>query len=83
MANDPFQADVARLALAVSSQYGFALGGGQALIAHGIVDRVTEDIDLFTDQDQAVQEAANAVERALRQAGFEVARLPEVEDLGE
>ncbi|MFV2018338.1 nucleotidyl transferase AbiEii/AbiGii toxin family protein [Micromonospora sp. LOL_023] len=48
--SEEFQAEVARLALVVASRHGFALAGGHALIAHGVVDRPTEDVDLFTDQ---------------------------------
>ena len=28
---------------------GFALAGGYALQAHGLVQRISEDVDLFTD----------------------------------
>ncbi len=45
--------------------YGFARGGGNALIAHGVIDRPNEDIDLFTDREHGVAEAASAVEAAL------------------
>ena len=45
-APDPFQHEVARIALAVAGRHGFALAGGQALIAHGIGARPTEDVDL-------------------------------------
>ena len=51
-----------------------ALGGGNALIAHGIIDRLTEDVDLFTDEDDGVTAAAGAVEAALRAAGFDAER---------
>lgn len=37
---DPFQAEVARLALDVARRHGFALAGGHALIAHGVVSRL-------------------------------------------
>lgn len=83
MLNDPFHETVAQIALRASQRHGFALGGGQALIAHGLVSRNTEDIDLFTDEDHAVQIGATAVEEALRTAGYESTRLPEVEGLGE
>jgi hypothetical protein len=36
---------VAAVALRAASGHGFALGGGNAVIAHGDIDRVTEDID--------------------------------------
>ena len=45
--------------------YGFARDGGNALTAHGVIDRPTEDIDLFTDREHGVAEAASAVEAAL------------------
>jgi hypothetical protein len=44
---------VAAIALGAAAKHGFALGGGNALIAHGIIDRLTEDVDLFTvDRDR-------------------------------
>ena len=54
--------------------HGFALGGGNALLAHGVTSRPTQDVDLFTDQDHGVEAAASAVEAALRDAGFQVQR---------
>ena len=35
--------DVAAIALGAASEHGFALGGGNALIAYGVVDRITQD----------------------------------------
>lgn len=52
---DAFPTDVARRALDATRAHGFALAGGQALIAHGIVSRPTEDVDLFTNADGAIQ----------------------------
>jgi hypothetical protein len=72
-----FQADVARVALAVAGRYGFALAGGLALIAHGVVDRPTEDVDLFTDDAGGVRAAADRVLAALRRAGLEVEPVAE------
>lgn len=46
---DPFQERVARIALGVARDDGFVLGGGLALVAHGVLVRPTEDIDLFRD----------------------------------
>lgn len=82
VSRDPFQTQVARAALSATREYGFVLGGGQALIAHGIVDRPTEDIDLFTDRTDAVANAAAVLETALRAAGYAVSRMPAVEELG-
>lgn len=47
-ARDEFQRDVARIALAATHQYGFALAGSGAIREHQLTDRPTEDVDLFT-----------------------------------
>ena len=65
---------VATVALQAAAGHGFALGGGNALIAHGIIDRPTQDVDLFTNRESGVAAAAGAVEAALREAGFPVER---------
>lgn len=69
-----FHREVAAIALGAAARYGFALGGGNALIAHGLVDRPTEDVDLFTNEDDGVAAGADAVEQALRAAGFDAER---------
>jgi hypothetical protein len=66
--------EVAAIALRAAARHGFALGGGNALIVHGIIDRPTEDVDLFTDEDDGVTAAAGTVEAALRAAGFQAER---------
>jgi Domain of unknown function (DUF1814). len=78
VAIDPFQADVARIALA-AAQHGFALAGGNALVAHGVVERPTEDVDLFTPEPGGPGAVAYVVRDALTQAGYQVdiTRLPE------
>jgi len=65
---------VAAIALRAAARHGFALGGGNALMAHGVIDRFTEDVDLFTDREAGVTAAADAVETALRAAGFTAGR---------
>lgn len=60
---------VAAIALRAAAGHGFALGGGNALIQHGVISRPTQDVDLFTDQEAGVLAAAGAVESALREAG--------------
>jgi Nucleotidyl transferase AbiEii toxin, Type IV TA system len=62
--------EVAVIALRAAAPHGFALGGGNALIAHGITERPTQDVDVFSDQEGGVQAAADAVEAALRGGGF-------------
>ncbi len=68
------QREVAVIALRAAARHGFALAGGNALIAHGIIDRPTDDVDLFSDQETGVTAAAQAVEDALRDAGFQAER---------
>jgi hypothetical protein len=63
---------VAAIALRAAAVHGFALGGGNALMAYGVIDRYTEDVDLFTDRESGVTAATAAVEAALRSAGFVV-----------
>ena len=65
-----FHGQVAAVALRAAGPHGFALGGGNALIAHGIIDRFTQDVDVFSDEQGGVEAAADAVEAALRDAGF-------------
>jgi predicted nucleotidyltransferase component of viral defense system len=67
---DDLHRQVAAIALGAARRHGFALGGGTALIAHGIIDRPTEDVDLFTDREDGVRAAADAVADALRASGF-------------
>ncbi len=45
---DPFHERLARLALNVAARYGFCLAGGYAVQAHGFVERMSQDVDLFT-----------------------------------
>ena len=71
---DELQREVATIALRTAARHGFALAGGNALIAHGIIDRPTDDVDLFSNEETAVAAAAEAVEGALRAAGFETER---------
>ena len=77
------QREIATIALRVAARYGFALAGGNALMAHGVIDRPTEDVDLFSDQETGVLAAAAAVEAALRAAGFAAERQDGINDLGD
>jgi hypothetical protein len=67
---DDLHRDVASTALSVASEHGFALGGGNALRAHGIISRPTMDVDLFSNREHAITEASPAVEAALAAAGY-------------
>jgi hypothetical protein len=74
---------VAAVALGAAGEHGFALGGGNALLAHGVISRPTQDVDLFTDQEHGVDAAAGAVEAALRAAGFEPERQDQAAGLAD
>jgi Nucleotidyl transferase AbiEii toxin, Type IV TA system len=80
---DEFKDQVARVALRAASAHGFALAGGNALVAHGIIARPTEDVDLFADAPGAVGAAAGLVAEALTSAGLTVTPVAETGDLGE
>ena len=80
---DELQRAVATIALRAAARHGFALAGGNALIAHGIVDRPTDDVNLFSDQETAVAAAAEAVQDALVAAGFEAERRDQSGGLGD
>ena len=90
---DPFHERLARVALDAAGTFGFALAGGYAVQAHGFLNRMSSDVDLFAeasaefDFPQAVDAVVAAylreglqVETELRTASF--ARL-EVRSAGE
>jgi hypothetical protein len=52
---------IAAVALSAAAGHGFALGGGNALLAHGVITRPTQEVDLFTDQERSVEAATGAV----------------------
>lgn len=73
MALDPLQVHIARIALALPEARTLALAGGGAMIVHGFVDRVTKDIDLFTEMDAGEASAvAAALRTTLMTAGFAI-----------
>ena len=82
-AGTEFQHRVAAIALSACRDHGFALAGGQALIAHGIVNRATEDIDIFTNEPVGVQRASEAVTAALVAVGYAVYAVSEMAELDE
>jgi hypothetical protein len=46
---DPFHERLARVALDAAGSYGFALAGGYAVQAHGFLNRMSADVDLFAE----------------------------------
>lgn len=69
---------VARIALQAISDAGFALAGSGAIREHGVIDRPTQDVDLFTPRVDAAafDTAAEQVEAAWRDAGLDVVSRP-------
>ncbi|SDR79455.1 nucleotidyl transferase AbiEii/AbiGii toxin family protein [Corynebacterium timonense] len=68
------QRRIAKLLLSVTADAGFALAGAGALREHGIVDRPTEDIDVFTVMEHAdeFEESVDSAIAHLRERGFSV-----------
>lgn len=71
---DPSHFRLAEIGLRVAGRYGFALAGGYAVQAHGILQRPSEDVDLFTDWERRGDFAAavEAVVDGYRAAGYTV-----------
>jgi len=72
---------IARIALAAGAQYGLALAGGYAVSAHGMGNRPSGDVDLFTSWQHRgeFQELKAAVISALEAAGYKVSVIMSAE----
>ncbi len=71
---DTFHRDLARIGLDAGEPYGFALAGGYAVQAAGLLHRPTEDIDLFTPWERRADfgAATQAIIDAYRSTGLNV-----------
>jgi hypothetical protein len=71
---DPVHLRLAEIGLRVAGRYGFALAGGYAVQVHGILDRPSEDVDLFTAWERRGEfaVAVDAVVDAFAAAGYTV-----------
>lgn len=72
---EDLQHDVARVLLAAIGEAGFVLAGAGAIRAHGLTDRPTHDVDLFTEpliSEVDFRRACVDGRRALLLAGYEV-----------
>jgi hypothetical protein len=72
-----YQAEVTILLLEAIGDAGFALAGSGAIRAHGLTDRPTQDVDLFTVSTTGEREfgaAVSVAEEALRGRGYRVTR---------
>jgi hypothetical protein len=71
---DKLQRKIATIALQAGRRHGLALGGAGALIEHGIIYRPTQDLDLVTNRETGVADAAGPVQAALHDAGLRAVR---------
>lgn len=69
---DALQERIARIALALPGADGLALASGGAMLADRVVDRQTQDVDMFTPDDD-VMALADALGAALGAEGMHVA----------
>jgi hypothetical protein len=72
---------IARIALAAGARYGLALAGGYAVSAHGMGNRPSGDVDLFTSWQHRGEfpELTAAVVAALETAGYKVSVIMSAE----
>ncbi|MEV0274839.1 nucleotidyl transferase AbiEii/AbiGii toxin family protein [Streptomyces sp. NPDC050610] len=61
--------------LAVGGAYPLALTGGYAVQAHGLVDRLSQDLDVATENPDRMEDIATAVLTGLEQRGWHVRAL--------
>lgn len=71
------QREVTRIALSGIAGFGFALAGSGAIREHGVIDRPTEDVDLFTTTRDPVEfvRAVERVSKDLRERGYEIGEV--------
>jgi hypothetical protein len=79
---DGFQAEIAEVALRAIGREGLALAGAGALVAHGVISRPTEDLDLFTPTEGGPGQVSAFVRVALSEAGCQVRVLEPAEQHG-
>jgi hypothetical protein len=79
---DPLHLDITRIVLEATTGYRAALGGGNALLAHGVSARRTEDIDVFIANETLVSAASAAALDALERHGYQVEELDKSAGLG-
>ncbi|MFF2007511.1 nucleotidyl transferase AbiEii/AbiGii toxin family protein [Streptomyces sp. NPDC058195] len=61
--------------LAVGDDYPLVLTGGYAVQAHGLVDRISQDLDVATENPEPMEKIAAAVRAGLEQRGWQVEEL--------
>jgi predicted nucleotidyltransferase len=78
---EPRHEQIARIALGAGARYGLALAGGYAVAAHGMGNRSSGDVDLFTSWQHRgdFPELTAAVVAALEAAGYKVSVIMSAE----
>jgi Nucleotidyl transferase AbiEii toxin, Type IV TA system len=78
---EPVHRRLAEIGLRVAARYGFALAGGYAVAAHGILERPSEDVDLFTawERRDEFATAVDAVVAGYRDGGYTVGVVQQFE----
>lgn len=61
--------------LAVRGPYPFVLTGGYAVQAHGLVDRLSQDLDVATENPERMENIAATVGAGLEERGWHVRAL--------
>jgi len=69
---DALHEHIARIVFALPEARQVALAGGGAMLAHDLVDRPTQDVDLFTPDPSEVMQLADVLALALRGEGAQV-----------
>ena len=77
----PLQAEVRRVIGELGRQHEFALGGGAALMAYGVIDRATRDLDFLGPAGAVVDSFVHQVERHLHTLSFSTERVFEYPQL--
>jgi hypothetical protein len=78
---EPRHERIARIALVAGARHGLALAGGYAVAAHGMGNRPSGDVDLFTSWQRRGEfpELTAAVVAALEDAGYKVSVIMSAE----
>lgn len=71
---DPFHERLAQIGLTALAEFGFALAGGYAVQAYGLLQRPSEDVDMFTTlaAEHSFPEAVRGAVAAYEGAGLTV-----------
>ena len=75
-----FQIEVARFFFSLPTSASFLLAGGAALLAQGLTNRPTQDLDLFTRHPGDVAKARDAFESAAAPRGWRVDQVRQGDD---